>query len=63
MRDSQNGRCPMEVAQLLLGEEFLNNLGRERIPPDAVHLKPGLLKLQDLQFDTSVWTKYFPQLW
>ena len=44
-RDSLNRRCPMEVAQLLLGEEFMSHLGLERIPADDVYLKPGLLKL------------------
>ena len=42
-RDSLNGRCPFELAQLLLSEKVLSRLGLHQVPPDQVILKPALL--------------------
>ena len=37
-RDSLNGRCPFELALLLLSEEVLTRLGLHQVPPDQVIL-------------------------
>lgn len=42
-RDSLNGRCPFDLAKLLLSEKVLLRLGLHQIPPDQVTLKPALL--------------------
>lgn len=43
-RESLRGKAPVDVAQLLYPQDFLNLLGIERIPPDKVILSPTLLK-------------------
>lgn len=43
-RDSLNGRCPFELAKMLLSEKVLKRLGLQQVSPDDVILKPALLK-------------------
>ena len=43
-RDGLNGKCPFDLAKLLLSEKVLTRLGLQQVSPDEVILKPALLK-------------------
>ena len=43
-RDGLNGKCPFDLARLLLSEKVLTRLGLRQVSPDEVILKPALLK-------------------
>ena len=43
-RDSLNGRCPFDPAELLLDKKVLAFAGRNKVSPDDVLLKPALFK-------------------
>jgi len=43
-RRSLNGKCPYEIARMLMPEDFFLRLGLEQIPPDEVDLTPSLLR-------------------
>lgn len=42
-RRSLNGRCPIDLARMLLPEGFLEHLGVEKVPIEEVVLRPSLL--------------------
>ncbi|NLE26070.1 MAG: IS30 family transposase [Clostridiaceae bacterium] len=43
-RDSLNGKCPFDFAELLLNAKVLAYSGQTKVSPDEVLLKPALLK-------------------
>ena len=43
-RESLHGRTPYELAKVMYGNDFLQSLAIERIPPDRVILSPKLLQ-------------------
>ena len=43
-REKWNWRSPLEMFENIYGQEALDLLGLEKIDPDSILLKPGLLK-------------------
>lgn len=42
-RKSLGGKCPYEIARMMMPEDFFGLLGLEQLPPDGLNLTPSLL--------------------